>query len=424
MRIARVSIALGIMIGVLIGTACDSKEEFSVDDLPQSSGNEPLTPEASRHAITAEDSAVKMTREVFGKLPDGKDVEVFTLDNGKMKIKLMTYGATLISVEAPDRNGNLAEVTLGFDKLDGYLKRHPYFGSTVGRYANRIARGKFKLRDKEYQLTINNPPNHLHGGEKGFDQRLWTVESIRYAADACTVALAYESADGEEGYPGNLRAVVAFTLNTNNEISMEFNASADRPTVVNLTNHAYWNLSGKKDSTILDHQLTISAERYLPVDKTLIPTGELAPVKGTVFDFNSPHLVGERIGELKGEPGGYDHCYVLAVQDGAPAVRPAARLVDPSSGRMLEVLTTQPGLQFYSGNFLDGEAINGGYPKHGGLCLEAQHFPDSPNHPEFPPTLLAPQRGAAPPRPENAYRHIIVYRLGVVDPSSDAASKE
>ena len=407
------SLSLGLA-GLLGLTGCQSEDDFDPSDLPRSSANEPLTPETSRRAIGPEDSAVKVTREIFGKLPDGREVEAFTFDNGTMKIRVLTYGATLASVQSPDRTGTLSEVTLNFDKLEPYLQRHPYFGSTVGRYANRIAFGKFKLRGKEYQLTTNDGPHHLHGGKNGFDRKLWKAGRILYATDAATLQLTYDSPDGEEGYPGNLRSTVTYTLNTDNEIVIEFQASCDAPTIVNLTNHAYWNLSGKKGSTILDHRLTVAADEYLPVDKTLIPTGKLAPVEGTPFDFRKPHTVGERIAQLPGDPGGYDHCFVLEEQDGAPAVRLAARLADPASGRVLEVLTTQPGLQFYSGNFLDGKPLNGGYPKHGGLCLEAQHFPDSPNHPDFPPTVLIPQGNATVTRPEHVYRHIIVYRLGVV----------
>jgi aldose 1-epimerase len=326
----------------------------------------------------------------FGKTKDGKEVHLFTLSNGRgMTVKLIDYGATLIGVEVPDKNGKIANVTLGFPTLAGYLERHPYFGSTVGRYGNRIAGGKFKLDGKEYTLATNNGPNHLHGGIKGFDAVLWKAEPL--AGGNPAVKFTYTSPDGEEGYPGKLDVAVTYTLTPNNELRIDYEAKTDKPTVVNLTNHAYWNLGGAGSGTILDHELTLTADKYLPIDDTSIPTGKPAEVKGTPFDFTETHTIGERIEDVKKDPHktkGYDHCYVLRGQDGKLAL--AATVKDPKSGRVMEILTTEPGVQLYCGNFLGGGAGEAGYKQHEAFCLETQHYPDSPNQPAFPSTTLKP----------------------------------
>jgi aldose 1-epimerase len=350
-------------------------------------------------------ASMKHDVQPFGKTQDGQEVKLHTLTNlHGLRIKLIDYGATLISVETPDRSGKTANITLGFPTLDGYLQRHPFFGSTVGRYANRIAGGKFTLDGKTYTLATNNGPNHLHGGKKGFDAVLWKAEPVT-APDLVGVKFSHTSPDGDEGYPGKLDVTVTFTLSNANAVRIDYTALTDKPTVVNLTNHAYWNLAGAGSGDILKHELTIAADKYLPIDDTSIPTGELAPVKGTPFDFTSPHTIGERIGELKKEPHktkGYDHCFVLRGQQGRLEL--AARVKEPTSGRVMEVYTTEPGVQLYCANFLDGGAGAGGFKQHDAFCLETQHYPDSPNKPEFPSTVL---------RPGQLYRTTTEHRFSV-----------
>jgi aldose 1-epimerase len=351
-----------------------------------------------------------MTHEVkpFGTTKDGQEVTVHTLTNLKgMRVKLISYGATLISVETPDRDGKNANITLSFPSLEGYLQRHPYFGSTVGRYANRIAGGKFTLDGKTYTLAKNNGPNHLHGGLKGFDAVTWKAEPVTSVVpnEIVGVKFSYTSADGEEGYPGKFDVIVTFTLNNANELRIDYEAKTDKPTVLTLTNHAYWNLAGAGSGDILKHDLMLNADRYLPIDDTSIPTGELADVSGTPFDFREPHLIAERIGTLKQEPHktkGYDHCYVVRGEPGK--LRLAARVKEPTSGRVMEVETTEPGIQLYCGNFLGGGPGEGGFRQHDGFCLETQHFPDSPNRPEFPSVVL---------RPGQTYRSTTLHRFGV-----------
>ena len=336
-------------------------------------------------------TTMTLEKQPFGKTKDGQDVTAFTLTNERrMKVRLMDYGATVISVETPDKNGKFANVTLSFPTLEGYLQRHPYFGSTVGRYANRIAKGKFELDGKEYTLAVNNGENHLHGGVKGFDAVLWRATPVQ-SANAVGVKFSYTSPDGEEGYPGQLDVSATYTLSNANELRIDYLATTDKATVVNLTNHCYWNLGGAGSGDILKTQLTIAADKYLPIDAGSIPTGELASVKGTPFDFTMPHAIGERIDELKKEPHttkGYDHCFVLRGQSGM--LEFAARAHDPVSGRVMEILTTEPGIQLYCGNFLGGGAGEGGFKQHEAFCLETQHYPDSPNKPAFPTTLLKP----------------------------------
>ena len=346
---------------------------------------------------------VGITKAPFGKTEDGTPVEIYTLTNKHgMKVKIMTYGALVTEIHVPDRNGKFDDVALGFDNLDAYLKGHPYFGAIIGRVANRIAKGKFVLEGKAYNLATNNGPNSLHGGTKGFDKVVWKA-STTPVASGVALNFTYVSKDGEEGYPGKLTASVTYTLTAQNELRIEYQAITDQATPVNLTNHSYFNLAGTKGVNIHDHLLEIMADHYTPVDDTLIPTGEIRSVQGTPLDFTKPTAIGARIGELKGEPGGYDHNYVL--RKGGAALPLVARVQEPTTGRVLEMFTTEPGLQFYSGNFLDG-TLKGKkgvtYQKHFGFCLEAQHFPDSVNKPNFPTVIL---------RPGHTYTQTTVYKF-------------
>jgi aldose 1-epimerase len=335
----------------------------------------------------------------YGKMPDGAAVSLYTLTNGKgMRVKLTSYGAITVSVEVPDKAGKLTDVTVGYDTLDGWLKSTSYFGATVGRYANRIAKGKFTLDGQTYTLATNNGENALHGGIKGFDKVVWNAAPVK-AADSVGVKFTYLSKDGEEGYPGNLSVTVVYTLNDKNEFKAEFSATTDKATVVNLAHHTYWNLGGPAAGDILGHLMMINADKYTPVDAGLIPTGELKDVAGTPMDFTTPKTIGERIAQVE---GGYDHNYVLRAGD---PIHLAAKVVDPKSGRIMEIFTDQPGVQFYSGNFLDGTVTGKGgvvYKKHYGFCLETQHFPDSPNKPEFPPVVL---------KPGETYKHIMIHKF-------------
>jgi galactose mutarotase len=342
-------------------------------------------------------SKPSISRASFGHTPDGTAVEQFTLTNGRgVEIKTIQYGAVIVSIRVPDRNGRVDDVVLGFDTLDGYLTKSRYFGAVVGRYANRIAKGRFVLDGKTYQLATNNGPNHLHGGLQGFDKVVWRAEPFEREGSV-GVVYTHASADGDQGYPGALSARVIYTLTPANELVVEYDAKTDKPTIVNLTQHSYFNLAGDGSGDILGHQLTIDADRFTPIDETLIPTGELAPVEGTPFDFRRPMPIGARIDvddvQLRNARG-YDHDFVInrPPEDRGSLVH-AARLVDPKSGRTLDVATTEPGMQFYSGNFLDGSAVGKAgrvYNHRFGLCLETQHFPDSPNHPNFPSTVLRP----------------------------------
>lgn len=333
-------------------------------------------------------SKMNIKKEFFGKLPDSREIEQYTLTNSTgLKARLMTYGATLISLEVPDQDGQFADITLGHESLEGYITSSPYFGSIVGRYGNRIAKGQFTLNGIEYQLTTNDGENHLHGGTRGFDKVVWKAEPVQ-SEGSLGVRFSYLSKDGEEGYPGNLSVTVIYALTDDNELKISYEAETDKSTPVNLTHHSYFNLAGQGEGNILDHELMLNAEKYTPVDEGLIPTGEIHEVKNTPMDFTIPTAIGSRINEVK---GGYDHNYVL--NSGGRTMALAASLFDPKSGRVMEIRTTEPGIQFYSGNFLNGSISGKGgkvYLKHYGLCLETQHFPDSPNKPNFPSTILNP----------------------------------
>ncbi len=343
--------------------------------------------------IMAAGASAAITKVPFGRTADGKPVDLYTLkgQNG-FEAKISTFGATLVSLTAPDRNGNYADVILGFNTVEPYIKGVPFYGAIIGRYGNRIALGKFTLDGKVYHLPTNDGPNSLHGGARGFDKRLWTAEPVE-SKDGPALKLTYVSADGEEGYPGQLTVHVTYTLRADNALSIAYEATTTKPTVLNLTNHTYFNLTGKPNTTILNHRLTILADRFTPVDKTLIPTGELRPVKGTPLDFTAAAVIGSRIeaGDEQLKFGkGYDHNWVL--NSGGGKFATAAVLEEPVSGRVMEVKTTEPSLQFYSGNFMDGKPAGNGtvYQHRTGLCLETQHFPDSPNKPQFPSTILRP----------------------------------
>lgn len=333
---------------------------------------------------------------------DGKKVYLYTLTNKNgVQVSISNYGGTITSFVAPDNKGNKSSIVLGFDNLKGYLAHPPFFGATVGRYGNRIADGKFTLDGKTYTLAKNNGKNALHGGLKGFDKVVWDAAPLDQNTPSLTIN--YLSKDGEEGYPGNLKVSITFSLTDDNGLKIEYNAETDKATPVNLTNHSYFNLTGDVSNTILNETLMIDADRYTPVDSTLIPTGELKSVKGTPFDFTTPHKIGERIDQVPGKPVGYDHNFVLNKK--GPGLDKAAEVTDSLSGRKLEVFTTQPGIQFYTGNFLDGSIkTDDGKPinQHTALCLETQHFPDSPNQPAFPSTIL---------KPGEKYHQVTMYKI-------------
>ena len=342
-----------------------------------------------------------ITEMTIGKIDTATVTEYSIINKNGMKVSILNYGGTVTKIITKDKAGNDGDVILGYDSLSGNLQKgNPYFGVLVGRYANRIAKGKFTLDGKEYNLATNNGANALHGGLKGFDKVIWTVEKL--PGDS-SLQLTYKSKDGEEGYPGNVAATVVYSLSSNNELKIDYKATTDKPTPINLTNHCYFNLSAGTDSTITNHELFIQADKYTTVDTTLIPTGKIETVKGTPFDFTIPKLIGKDLDNVK---GGYDHNWVLnRTGNGLERI---ATLYHAASGRLLEVFTTEPGIQFYSGNFLDGTLTNtkGGkkYVQHAALCLETQHFPDSPNEPTFPNTIL---------KPGETYTHTTVYKFSV-----------
>ena len=347
-------------------------------------------------------------RGPFGALACGTPIDVYTLSNAYgMSVRVLQYGGIVQSLRVPDRNGRSIDVVLGFDDIESYVERSPYFGAIIGRYANRIARGRFTLDGVRYELPTNNGPNHLHGGADGFHRVVWTIDPFM-RADRAGLTLSYESQDGEQGYPGTLGVRVVYTLTDANELAIDYEASTDRASVVNLTHHSYFNLAGHDAGDVLEHELTIDADAYTPTDERLIPTGAIAPVAGTPFDFRHATRIGERIDapdEQLANAGGYDHNWVLR---GDRSLSRAARLSEPRSGRVMHVYTTEPGLQFYSGNFLDGSLRGKGghaYAHRSGLCLETQHFPDSPNHANFPSVVL---------RPGQVYRSRTVYAFDIL----------
>ena len=349
---------------------------------------------------------MRIEKSVFGKTHQGETIDLFTLTNAQgLRVKIMTYGAIVVSLEVPDRDGHMDDIVLGYDGLEGYLQNDPYFGAVVGRYGNRIAKGKFTLNGEEYQLAVNNGENHLHGGIRGFNEVIWEAET-KEETDALSVELSYISPDGEEGYPGNLSCMVIYTLNNQNELGIKYQATTDKTTVVNLTHHSYFNLSGQGKRDILDHELQLAADRFTPVDEGLIPTGEMLPVEGTPMNFRNPTAIGARIEQDDQQlkyGGGYDHNWVLNSQDGSLAL--AAEVYEPSTGRIMKVFTTEPGIQFYSGNFLDGSIAGKKgliYKRRFGFCLETQHYPDSPNQPHFPSVVL---------KPGETYSHETVHRF-------------
>lgn len=356
---------------------------------------------------TGHSSAGQISKQPFGQTKDGTPVSLYTLRNAKgAEARICNYGGLVISLKVPDRKGHLDDVVLGYDNLDDYLKDSPFFGAMVGRYGNRIAKGKFTLDGKSYTLAINNGPNALHGGIKGFDKQVWDA-TIQVTPDSPpSLELRYVSKDGEEGYPGTLSVTAVYTLTDDNALKLEYTATTDKDTVVNLTQHSYFNLSGKGD--ILNHLVMIRADKFTPVDETLIPTGELRPVEGTPFDFRKPTAIGARINQDDQQlkfGGGYDHNWIINKPLGKLGL--AARVYDPASGRVLEVLSSEPGLQFYTGNFLDGKLKGKGgwaYTRRCAFCMEPQHYPDSPNQPNFPPVVL---------KPDQIYKNTIIFRFSV-----------
>ncbi len=353
---------------------------------------------------TSTDTMTRIVKTTFGTLPDGQTADYYTLRNKNgMEIKITNYGGIITHLMAPDKNGTFEDVVLGYDSLGGYLKASPYFGALVGRYGNRIGKAKFTLEGKTYSLLANNGPNSLHGGKVGFDKVIWKAELID---NDSALKLSYISKDGEEGFPGTLNTEVVYRLTDNNELEIEYTATTDKPTIVNLTNHTYFNLTGGKRD-ILGHQVSIYADKFVPVDNTLIPTGSLQDVKGTPFDFLQPTEIGSRIDDPKDEQikfgGGYDHCWVL--NESGDSLRLASTAYEPTSGRYMETFTTEPGVQFYTGNFLNGSITgkNGVvYGKRSGFCFETEHFPDSPNQPSFPSVVL---------RPGETYKTKTVYKF-------------
>ena len=358
-----------------------------------------IGPDANPSGLNAGEA---FAEESFGTLKTGEKVTKFICQNANGLVLEMTdYGATVLAVKTKDKNDKLDNITLSCNDIAGYQELGAYFGCTVGRYCNRIAGGKFGIDGTEYSLATNNGKNHLHGGKVGFDKRMWKCEPIK-KADATGLRFSLTSDDGDEGYPGKLEVTAEYLLTNKDELIVDLKAKTDKATHVNLTNHCYWNLSGEKSGKILGQELKIEADKYIPVDGDGIPTGDMPEVSGTPFDFADFHSIGKRIKLVGGKPIGYDHCYVLRNQTGKMAL--AATVRDPSSGRSMEVHTTQPGLQFYSGNFLDGSDGTGGFNQHDAFCLETQHYPDAPNRPKFKSTLL---------KPGETYHQTTVHKFGI-----------
>lgn len=359
-------------------------------------------------AMPATSSAAsgEISKKAFGKMPDGTPVDLYTLRNRHgVEAKISNYGGIVVSIKVPDRNGEFGDVVLGYDNLEGYLKENPFFGAMVGRYGNRIANAKFMLNGKEYKLAANNGPNSLHGGLNGFDKMVWQGKSLA-TPEGPALELSYVSKDGEEGFPGNLSVTAIYSLTDDNGLKLQYTATTDKETIVNLTQHSYFNLAGKGD--VLKHEVMINADKFTPTDKTLIPTGELRPVKGTPFDFRKPTAIGARINQDDEQlklAAGYDQNWVIDKAPGKLGLM--ARVYEPTTGRVLEVLSTEPGLQFYTGNHLSGKISGKGgwvYKARDAFCMEPEHFPDSPNHPDFPSVVL---------KPGQEFHNTIIYRFSV-----------
>jgi aldose 1-epimerase len=346
---------------------------------------------------------MQISKQRFGAAVDGQEVDLFTLSNDRgIKAKITNYGGIITSLLVPDRKGNTGDIVLGFDTLDGYLGEHPYFGAIIGRMCNRVGGAKFVLDGKIYSISANSGSNQLHGGFFGFDKKVWRANTF-IKEDSVSLTLCYLSPDGEEGYPGNLDITAVYTLNNDNELRIQFSATTDKPTPVNLTNHSYFNLAGEGHGLVYDHKLLINADHYTKLDKDSVPTGELVPITGTDFDFNEFHRIGERIHNLD---FGYDHNFVLLKPSGVCGL--IALASEPSSGRKMEVYSTEPGVQLYTANWFDGKLAGKGgkyYEKHSAFCLETQHFPDSPNHPEFPSVIL---------RPGEIYKSDTVFKFNTI----------
>ena len=406
-KIQNLRFAPAVLAAAAIATGCAMHSPPSPPPAaPAAEANPPAAP------ANAQASQSSITHEPFGTTQDGKPVEIYTLqnDNG-MVVRIMTYGGIIQTIKVPDKNGQMGDVVLGYDTLDGYLTNSPYFGALIGRYGNRIAKGHFTLDGQEYTIFTNNVPNTLHGGRFGFDKKVWTVQraDINARSGGPELVLSYTSPDGEEGYPGTLHVTATYVLlPKENTLRLRFRATTDKDTVVNLTGHSYFNLAGQGQGTVLDQVVYIDADKYTPVDSTLIPTGEIAPVEGTPFDFRKPTAIGARINDDNEQlkfAGGYDHNFVMNHPMGKLGLD--ARVTDPKSGRVFEIWSTSPGLQFYSGNFLDGTIIGKGgavYVHRGAFAMEPQHYPDSPNQPSFPSTVL---------HPGEIYHNTIVYKFSV-----------
>ena len=404
MKKKQIRITLLLWLGLGLGTSmlpgCSENKRVAENSSTETSHTNP-------DSSSTNPNHMNTPAQSFGQTPECTQVQLYTLQNQQgMQVQITNYGATVTSLITPDKAGKAGDVVLGFDQVTGYTsdaftKSNPYFGAIVGRYGNRIAKGKFTLNGKEYTLATNNGANHLHGGKKGFDRVVWQAQEL---PEQNALKLTYVSKDGEEGYPGTLTTTVTYTLTQDNQLRIDYAATTDKATPINLTNHSYFNLAAGQAQDALQHQLMIKADRYTVVDASLIPTGELRPVKGTVMDFTTPTAIGARINQVA---GGYDHNYVLNNVDGS--MKLAAAVYEPTSGRYMEVFTTEPGIQFYSGNFLDGSLTgknNTTYQQHYGFCLETQHFPDSPNQPKFPSTILQP--GAS-------YQTSTAYKFSVKD---------
>jgi aldose 1-epimerase len=377
-----------MMLGVVVtaGWGCDQQGTVAP---PKETAAKKTAAEKS------EEMGVRVQSEPYGETKEGIPITRYLLANDHgMTVSIINYGATVTSIELPDRSKKTANVVLGFPSLDGYLGKDPYFGCIVGRFANRIAKGKFTLNGKSYTLAINDGPNHMHGGLKSFSDVVWSSRPATPAADgkSAGVEFMYESRDGEEGYPGSVKTTVVYTLTDANELRLDYRAVSDKPTIINLTSHIYWNLHGAGSGEIFNEILQLDADKYLPADSTLIPTGELKSAKGTPMDFTTPTAMGAHLKEVDGGGvKGYDLCYVLNERS-EPLKQAAARVEDPDSGRVLEIFTTEPGIQLYTGNQLTGKPEDGGFKQYSAFCLECQHFPDSPNRPTFPSTVLEPNK--------------------------------